>query len=259
MAHDDRTMPLLSHLEELRARLIKALLAIGFAIAPTYFFAGNIFSLLTQPLLQVSQSPVALIGTGPTEAFFTKLKVSFIAALFLASPVVFYQIWKFVAPGLYESERRYVFPFVFFATLFFLFGAAFCHLFVLPVGYAFFLEQYKSIGVEATLRISEYLTFTSRMLLAFGVTFELPVLTFFFARIGLVTYKTLLGTYRYAIIIIFIVAAMLTPGPDVASQLLMATPLLVLYTLSIGVAYLFGGKPKDAGQEQETTEKKESE
>lgn len=257
MAYDDRTMPLLGHLEELRSRLIKALLAIGVALGPTYIFAGELFSFLTQPLLQVSQSPIALIGTGPTEAFFTKLKVSFIAALFVASPVVFYQIWKFVAPGLYESERRYVFPFVFFATLFFVFGAGFCHFLVLPVGYAFFLDQYESIGVEATLRISEYLTFTSRMLLAFGVTFELPVLTFFFARIGLVTYKTLLGTYRYAILIIFIVAAMLTPGPDVASQLLMATPLLVLYTLSIGVAYLFGKKPESAAEE--TAEENERE
>ena len=254
MAYDDRTMPLLGHLEELRARLIKALLAIGLAFAPTYFFSSNIFSLLTQPLLLVSQSPIALIGTGPTEAFFTKLKVSFIAALFLASPVVFYQLWQFVAPGLYDSERRYVFPFVFFATIFFLFGAGFCHLFVLPVGYTFFLEQYESIGVEATLRISEYLTFTARMLLAFGVTFELPVLTFFFARIGLVTYKTLLGTYRYAIVIIFIVAAMLTPGPDVASQLLMAAPLIFLYTVSIGVAYLFGKKPEDISREEEDSE-----
>jgi sec-independent protein translocase protein TatC len=120
---------------------------------------------------------------------------------------------------------------------------------VLPVGYAFFLDQYESIGVKATLRISEYLTFTARMLLAFGVTFELPVLTFFFARIGLVTYKTLLGTYRYAIVIIFVVAAMLTPGPDIASQLLMAAPLLLLYTLSIGVAYVFGKKPESATEE----------
>jgi len=241
MAYDDRTMPLLGHLEELRSRLIKAVIAIGLALAPTYFFAGELFSFLTQPLQQMSPTPPMLIGTGPTEAFFTKLKVSFIAALFLASPVVFYQIWQFVAPGLYESERRYVFPFVFFATLFFLFGAGFCHFFVLPVGYAFFLAQYESIGVEATLRISEYLTFTTRMLLAFGVTFELPVLTFFFARVGLVTYKTLLGTYRYAIVIIFVVAAILTPGPDVASQFLMAAPLLLLYT--------FGRTPKSAAEE----------
>jgi sec-independent protein translocase protein TatC len=252
MAQDDRTMPLLGHLDELRSRLIKALLAIAIALTPTYFYASELFSFLTQPLQQISPTPPMLIGTGPVEAFFTKLKVAFIAALFLASPVVFHQLWQFVAPGLYEHERKYVVPFVFFATCFFALGAGFCHVYVLPVGYAFFIDQYESIGVQPTLRISEYLSFTSRMLLAFGVTFELPVLTFFFARIGLVTHPMLLSTFRYAIVAIFIVAAVLTPGPDVASQLLMAAPLLVLYTLSIGVAYLFGKKPAEASAESES-------
>ena len=253
MAYDDRTMPLLGHLEELRSRLIKAFLAISIALIPTYWFASELFAFLTQPL-QATGSTTTLIGTSPTEAFFTKLKVSFIAALFLASPVVFFQIWQFIAPGLHAHERRYVLPFVFFATCFFALGAGFCYAIVLPVGYAFFIEQYESIGVQATLRISEYLTFTSRMLLAFGVTFELPVMTFFFARVGLVTYKTLLSAYRYAIVVIFIVAAVLTPSPDVASQLLMAGPLLVLYTLSIGVAYVFGKVPVAEPTEQEPVE-----
>ena len=249
MAHDDRTMPLLGHLEELRSRLIKALLAIGLAFFPAYFFAGSLFELLIQPLQQAGPEPVSLIGTSPAEAFFTKLKVSFIAALFLASPVVFYQVWQFVAPGLYESERRYVLPFVAFATFFFLAGAWFCHALVLPVSYAFFLEQYESINVQATLRISEYLTFTARMLLAFGVTFELPVFAFFFARIGLITHKGLLHFFRYAIVLIFVVAAILTPSPDVASQVLLAAPLLLLYSVSIGVAYVFGKKPESATEE----------
>jgi len=231
LKYDDRAMPLLGHLEELRERLIKALIAVGIAFLPAYAFANHLFHVLTQPLQQASSDPITLIGTSPTEAFFTKLKVSFLAALFLASPAVFYQIWQFVAPGLYEHERRYVFPFVLFATFFFLLGAVFCHLVVLPVGYAFFLEQYKDIGVQAALRISEYLTFTARMLLAFGVTFELPVFAFFFARVGLITYKTLLGFFRYAIVFIFILAAVLTPGPDVASQVLLAAPLLLLYSV----------------------------
>jgi len=186
-----------------------------------------------------------LIGTGLAEAFFTKLKVSLIAALFLASPAVFYQIWQFIAPGLYEHERRYVIPFVVFASFFFALGAGFCHMVVLPVAYAFFIEQYQTIDVEATLRISEYLTFTARMLLAFVVTFELPVLAFFFARIGLINHKMLISALRYAVVIIFIVAAVLTPGPDVASQLFLATPLLLLYGLSIGVAYVFGRERKE--------------
>lgn len=248
MALDDRTMPLLGHLEELRWRLIKALIATSAAFAPTYFFANYLFAFLVHPLERATAEQPQLVGLGPAEAFFTKLKVAFIAALFAASPVVFYQIWQFVAPGLYQNEKRYVIPFVLFATFFFLLGAGFCYVVVLPVAYAFFLEEYKTIGVQATLRISEYLSFTSRMLLAFGVTFELPVLAFFFARIGLITHKTLLGVFRYAVIVIFIVAAVLTPGPDVASQLLLAAPLLLLYTLSIGVAYLFGKKEREVAE-----------
>ncbi|HJY85149.1 MAG TPA: twin-arginine translocase subunit TatC [Candidatus Binatia bacterium] len=245
MAYDDRTMPLLGHLTELRSRLIKALVAVALAFIPAYAFAEYLFAFLTQPLQQMTPSPPTLIGTGLAEAFFTKLKVAFIAALFLASPAIFYQLWQFVAPGLYEHERRYVIPFVVFASFFFVLGAGFCHVVVLPVAYAFFIEQYQSISVQAALKISEYLTFTARMLLAFGVTFELPVLAFFFARVGLINHKMLLGALRYAIVIIFIVAAVLTPGPDVASQLLLATPLLLLYGLSIGVAYVFGKKKEN--------------
>lgn len=256
MANDDRTMPLLGHLEELRSRLIKALVAVGVAFVPTYAFASLLFTFLTRPLQRATPDPVELIGTGPIEAFFVKLKVAFIAALFGASPAVFYQVWQFVAPGLYESEKRYVWPFVLFCSLFFLLGAGFCYVVVLPVGYAFFLEQYESIGVHATLRISEYLSFTSRMLLAFGVTFELPILAFFFARIGLITHKTLLGFSRYAVVLIFILAAVLTPGPDVASQMLLAGPLLLLYGISIGVAYVFG-KQRPVDTEDDSQERKD--
>jgi sec-independent protein translocase protein TatC len=244
MALDDRTMPLLGHLQELRGRLLKSLLGIGIAFVPAYAGASQLFTLLTHPLLIATAEAPAIVGLGPAEAFFTKLKVAFIAALFLASPALFYQFWQFVAPGLYQHEKRYVIPFVIFGTFFFALGAGFCYHIVLPVAYAFFLDEYKTIGVQPTLRISEYLTFTARMLLAFGVTFELPVLAFFFARIGVITYRTLLGFFRYAVVIIFILAAVLTPGPDVASQLLLAGPLLLLYMVSIGVAYIFGTQGK---------------
>lgn len=252
---EDVKMPLTAHLEELRWRLIKTLVAIAVAFLACYQFADVLFAFLTQPLhnakLLPSENPghgPNLIGTGVVEAFFTKLKVALIAGIFLSSPVSFYQLWRFVAPGLYPHEKRYALPFVFFASFFFVAGAAFCYALVLPVGYRFFLDQYATIGVRPELRISEYLSFTARMLLAFGVTFELPVITFFLARAGAVTHKTMLGYWRYAVVGIFIAAAVLTPGPDVASQLLMATPLLVLYAASIGVAYVFA-RPRAAATE----------
>jgi sec-independent protein translocase protein TatC len=242
----DVKMPLTSHLEELRSRLIKALIAIGIAFIAVYNFSDVLFAILTRPLLAMQEGPVELIGTGVTEAFFTKLKVSFIAAVFLASPVLFYQAWMFIAPGLYNEEKRYARPFVVFATFFFILGAGFCYQVVFPVGYRFFLEEYATIGVSPSIRISEYLSFTARMLLAFGITFELPVVTFFLARMGVVTHRTMISYLRYAILFIFIIAAVLTPGPDIASQMLMAGPLLILYVISIGVAYFFARQPAAA-------------
>jgi len=239
---NDVKMPLTEHLEELRSRIIRALIAVAIGFAASYAFAEHLFAFLTRPLLEYTNGAVELIGTGVPEAFFTKLKVAVMAGVFIASPVIFYQAWQFVVPGLYDSEKNFVRPFVAFATLFFLLGAAFCYLVIFPIGFAFFVEQYKTIGVQPSIRISEYLSFTSRLLLAFGVTFELPVITFFLARVGIVTHRMMLHYFRYAVLIIFILAAVLTP-PDAASQILMAGPLILLYAISIGVAYFFA-KPK---------------
>ena len=152
------------------------------------------------------------------------------------------------------QERRYVWPFVIFCSFFFVLGAGFCYTVVLPIAYAFFLGEFRSIGVQATLKISEYLTFTARTLLAFGVTFELPVFAFFFARVGLITHHTLIGAFRYAAVGVFILAAILTP-PDAISQMLLAGPLLLLYVLSIGVAYVFGRKEEASeGAEMEESD-----
>ena len=236
----DATMPLTAHLEELRWRLVKALVAVMIAFTGCYFFSDRVFELLTRPLVDLGDSRLQLIGTGITEAFFTRLKVSIIAAVFVASPVIFYQFWGFIEPGLVDRERRTAIPFVLAATVFFVSGAAFCYVVVFPVGYAFFLEEYATIGVAPQIRISEYLSFASRLLFAFGITFEMPVVTFFLARVGMVDHRMLIRWTRYAVVIVFIVAAVLTPGPDIASQLLMAGPLLLLYVLSIGVAFVFG-------------------
>lgn len=254
----DVKMPLTAHLAELRARIIRALLAIGAGFAVCYAFADQLFVLLTRPLLAVAEQPgreaaVRLIGTGVAEAFFTKLKVAFIGGVFLASPVALYQAWQFVVPGLYESEKRYARPFVIFGTLFFVAGTAFCYAAVLPLSYIFFVDQYGSISVSPEIRISEYLTFTSRLLLAFGIIFELPVATFFLARLGLVTHRTMIAYGRYAIVGVFIVAAILTP-PDVASQILMAAPMLLLYGISIGVAFVFGKRQAEGVKVEEPVE-----
>jgi sec-independent protein translocase protein TatC len=233
-------MPVIEHLKELRARLIRSALAIivGFAVA--YGIAGRLFELLTWPLREVNQGKLLLIGTGVGEAFFTKIKVALIAGIFLASPAVFYEIWKFVAPGLYEKERRLARPFVLFATLFFALGAYFCWAVVFRIGYAFFLSQYASIGVTPTIRISEYIAFSAKLLLAFGITFEMPIFAFFLTRLGIVDYRMMLRYFRYALLAIFVVAAILTP-PDFVSQFLLAIPLLALYGLSILISYVCRG------------------
>jgi sec-independent protein translocase protein TatC len=237
-AEADVRMPLTAHLEELRTRLIRALIAVAIGFAISYGVSEWLVAWLLRPLTALRPEEALVIGTGVTDAFFTKLKVSFIAGVFVASPAVFYQAWQFIAPGLYEREKRVALPFSVAASFFFVAGAAFCYYLVFPVAFRFFLEEFTSVGIAAQIRVSEYLTFTSRMLLAFGATFELPVVTFFLARVGLVTHRTMLAWSRYAIVAIFVVAAVLTPGPDIASQMLMATPLLVLYALSIGIAYV---------------------
>jgi len=246
-AEHDVRMPLTAHLEELRTRLIRMLIAAGVGLLVCYGFAEEIVAFLLAPLTRIESATV--IGTGVTDAFFTKLKVSFVAGLFVAGPVIFHQGWAFVAPGLYQTEKRVALPFSIAASLFFVGGAAFCYVVVFPVAFRFFLDEFGTIGISPEIRVSEYLTFTSRMLLAFGVTFELPVATFFLARIGALTHRTMIAWVRYAVVAIFVVAAVLTPGPDVASQLLMAGPLLLLYALSIAIAWLVGKPAADTTPE----------
>jgi sec-independent protein translocase protein TatC len=231
-------MSLIEHLTELRVRLIRAAIAIAVGFFFSYAFADQIFAALTLPIREVSHGKLLLIGTGVGEAFFTKIKVALIAGLFVASPAVFYEIWKFIAPGLYETERRTARPFVLSATLFFAAGGYFCWAVVFKFGYTFFLSQYASIGVTPTIRISEYLAFSSKLLLAFGITFEMPIFAYFLTRLGIINFRMMISSSRYAVIVIFIVAGMLTP-PDAVSMVLLAIPLVGLYAFSIGVSYVF--------------------
>jgi sec-independent protein translocase protein TatC len=233
----DVQMPFTSHLAELRSRLIKSTLAVGIAFSVCYSFVDEIFALLAAPLRRVQIRGLMLIGTAVTEAFFTKMKISFIAALIVASPVLLWQAWQFIAPGLYEHEKRYSRSFVLFGSFFFIGGAAFCYEIVIQQGLSFLLYRYEAIDIQPMLQVGEYLSLVSRMVLAFGVMFELPVLTFFLARVGLIDHRFLLRQYRYAIIVIALLAAVLTP-PDLVSQILFMVPLSLLYLISVAVAYL---------------------
>jgi len=229
-------MPFTAHLVELRARLTRSLLAIVVAFVVCFSYVEHLFRLLAAPILRIKTPGLTLIGTEVPEAFFTKLKVAFVAALFFASPAILWQGWRFIAPGLYESERRYARSFVFFGTLFFFLGAWFCYEVIFDLGYSFFLKRYQAIDVRPAIKVGEYLSFSSRLLLAFGIIFELPVVAFFLTRVGLIDHRFLLRQFRYATVAIFLLAAILTP-PDIISQILLALPLATLYGVSIVVAY----------------------
>lgn len=231
----EKLLPFLEHLAELRSRLLKVLLGLLISVGVTYTFASDIFNLLTKPL-QEGFKDVELIGTGPAEAFMCKLTVSIAAGIVLSIPWIFFQFWQFVAPGLLPKEKRYALPFVAVASFFFLLGLAFCYKVVLPFGFEFFSAEFASVEMKPTIRVGEYLAFISRLCLVFGLIFELPILSYFLAQIGVLTHGWLLAKFRYFIVGIFIVAGVLTP-PDVVTQLLLAGPLLVIYLLCIGIVF----------------------
>jgi len=230
-----RSMPFLDHLIELRSCLIKAMCGIALGSVICLAFADALFAFLTTPFLD-NFAKGALIGTGPTDAFVAKLKVSLFAALILTSPYSFLQLWIFVSPGLHQKERKLVVPFVIASTLFFLLGVCFCYGVALPFAFQFFEGQYMDLAISPQIRIGEYFEFILKTMLVFGLVFEMPVISFFLAHFGLLTAKWLISNLRISIVVIFFVAALLTP-PDVVSQLLLAFPLLFLYALCILVCY----------------------
>jgi sec-independent protein translocase protein TatC len=240
----DEKIPFIAHLEELRYRLIICLIAVGIGFIISYTIKERIFYFLTQPLLKVlPPDQKRLIFTGLLEAFFVYLKLSLFGGILMASPVILYQIWAFVSPGLYNHEKKYIFPFIFFSTFFFIAGASFCFYVVFPFAFRFFIG-YGTEHLQAFPSMKEYLSLITRFILAFGIIFEMPVFTFFLCKVGILNHRMLLSQWRYAVVAIFIVAAILTPGPDVISQLLMAGPLLINYFISIWVAWAFGKKER---------------
>ncbi len=228
-------MPFSDHLRELRTRILRTLIGVTICTAIAYNWVEPLFALLTGPIRD-SFGKLELIGTGPSEAFLCKLKVAISAGVILSIPFSFFQLWLFVAPGLHPKERKFALPFVFFSSLSFILGVLFCFKAVLPVAFHFFSQEFLSINVTPAIRVGEYFSFVLKMVLVFGVVFELPLISFFFAKLGLLTHEFLLRYVRYFVVGIFIVAGVFSP-PDVVSQMLLAVPLLVVYALCIGIAF----------------------
>ncbi len=241
---EDEKIPFTAHLEELRKRLIICFCAVGIGFVISYFFSKKLFDILMRPLLSVMPPDEKLIYTGLPEAFFTYLKVAFLAGLFLAVPVIVYQLWMFIAPGLYDREKRLVLPIVFLSSVFFLGGALFGYFVVFPFGFKFFMG-FASDAIKPLPSVKEYLSFSTKLLFAFGVVFELPLFVTFLAKLGIVDVPFLKAKRKYAILLFFVFAAILTP-PDVITQVLMAGPLILLYEVSIFGARIFGKKKAKA-------------
>ena len=231
---DDTKMPFLSHLEELRKRLIACAIAAGAGFLVSYIFAERLFQLLILPLKAQLPEGDRLIYTNLPEMFLTYLKSALVSGILISSPFIFYQLWMFIAPGLYYKERKYVVPFVIFSTILFVGGALFGYFVVFPFGFKFFLS-FSNDSIQALPSVKQYFSFSIKLLFAFGVVFELPVIVFFLTKIGVVTPKLMKQKRKYAILMTFILAAILTP-PDVFTQLMMAGPLLLLYEISILVS-----------------------
>lgn len=230
--------PLLSHLIELRTRLIRCLLFIGFAFCVCYYFAADIYRLLVLPLAQAMHgADRRLIYTGLAEAFVTYIKLALWSACLLAFPIIAVQLWRFIAPGLFRHERRALLPFLVATPVLFAAGAAMAYFGVMPLAWRFFLSfetgaAVTGLPIQLEARVSEYLSIAMTLIFAFGVAFQLPVLLVLLVRVGLLSVEQLVAFRRFAIVLIFAVAAVFTP-PDVMSQLLLALPLCALYEASI--------------------------
>jgi len=232
-----------AHLEELRRRLIVCFVAVGVGFVLSYFFKEKLFEILMRPLLATLPPGEKLIFTGLPEAFFSYLKVAFLSGVMLAVPVIMYQLWRFVAPGLYRQEKKLVLPAVCLSSLFFMGGALFGYFLVFPMGFRFFLG-FASDFIRPLPSMREYLSLASKLLLAFGLVFELPLLITLLSRFGLVSVNMLKKSRKYALVLFFVAGAVLTP-PDVVTQVMMAVPLMALYELSIWGARIFGKRKEE--------------
>ena len=247
--HEDEKLPFTSHLEELRTRLIRCSIAVGVGFVVAFGFKERLFGILVNPLIKVMKPGETLIYTGLPEAFFTYLKVAFLTGLMVASPIILHQFWMFVAPGLYKKERRMLAPVVLLSSFFFIGGALFGYFFVFPWGFKFFIG-FATDTIRPLPSMKEYFGFSAKLLLAFGLVFELPLVLTFMAKLGIVSVDFLKKNRKYAVLLIFTGAAILTP-PDVITQIMMALPLMILYEISIIGAKVFGKRKAEAKEAEQ--------
>ncbi len=244
----DEKQPFMSHLEELRKRLINCAISVGLGFIICYLFKEELFKILMLPLKNQMPEGDRVIFTNLPEMFFTYIKTAFVGGIVLSSPFIFHQLWLFIAPGLYQHEKRYLIPFVLSSSLLFVSGTLFAYFVVFPFGFKFFLG-FANDYIQALPSVKQYFSFSIKLLLAFGLIFQLPVVVFFISKMGLLGPDTLKKNRKYALLLIFVIAAILTP-PDVITQFMMAGPLLILYEISIWVSAIASrGKAKDKEDE----------
>jgi sec-independent protein translocase protein TatC len=254
MVDSAEKQPFLSHLEELRKRLVVCAIGVGVGFGISYIFSERLFQVLVAPLKAVMPEGDQLIFTNLPEMFFAYLKVAFIAGILGAAPLIFYELWMFIAPGLYQKEKKMAIPFVISSTILFVGGALFGYFVVFPFGFKFFIG-FSNETVKALPSVKQYFSFSMKLLIAFGAVFELPVIIFFLSKMGVVTPQFLSQKRKYAILLTFALAAILTP-PDVITQCMMAGPLIVLYEIGILVSRV--AHKKKEGEETVKAEADES-
>ena len=236
------------HIADLRKRLTISTITVVVMFFACFSFYEPILEWMMAPVKHALPVGTSMIAVEIQETFFTAMKVAFFAGFILSLPVIFWQLWLFLAPGLYDHEKKLVVPFVFFATLMFLLGASCAYYIVVPIGFDFLIAFGNSV-VSVLPSIGKYVGFFTKLMIGFGIAFELPVITFFLAKIGIVNDQMLKDFFRYAVVLIFIISAILTP-PDVISQVLMAAPLLILYGVSIYIAKVFNPAQKEEEEEE---------
>jgi sec-independent protein translocase protein TatC len=243
-------MTFLEHLEDLRKRLFYSFIALLVGLVPGWIFHKDLYALIARPVTQYLPAGTKLAFTSLTAPFMLYIKIAFLAAIFFTSPFIFLQLWLFIAPGLYQKERKYVVPFVLFTTFFFLAGLLFAYLIVFPWACRFFL----SIGADfqPVITVDQYFGLALRVLLGIAIVFELPTLVYFLSQFGILTAAWMIRNFKYAVLAIFVIAAVITPTPDWVTQSIVAGPMIALYGLSILIALLVGrGKKKRERREAE--------